>query len=129
MTSPAAASLESAGGEHRMGGELAGAGLTSGRPASGELAEPFSDDELAELAMAADPDAPLDAEAVPLSVFLGRVAPMVSGLPMLPPWYMPPASTARASRWRTVIVLAIVVALIAIDAWGLCSTYGSVVPA
>jgi len=51
------------------------------------------------------------------------------GLPGLPQWYMPPASGARASRWRTVLVLAIVVALIAIDAWGLCSTYGSVVPA
>ena len=97
--------------------------------ADDELLVPFSDAELTELALAADPDAPIDVDAVPLSVFLGRVAPMVGALPMLPQWYMPPASTARASTWRTVIVLAIVVALIAIDAWGLCSTYGSVVPA
>jgi len=94
-----------------------------------ELSVPLSDEELSELALAADPDGPIGADAVPVSVFLGRVAPIVAELGALPQWYMPPASGAHASRWRTVLVLAIVVALIAIDAWGLCSTYGSVVPA
>jgi hypothetical protein len=98
-------------------------------PAIGAGEAPFTDEELTSLALAADPDGPLDPDAVSLVAWLGRVAPMLPGLPGLPQWYMPPASGARASRWRTVLVLAIVVALIAIDAWGLCSTYGSVVPA
>ena len=47
----------------------------------------------------------------------------------LPRRDMPPAVTARTTRWRTALVIAIVVALVMIDAWGLCSTYGAVVPA
>jgi hypothetical protein len=80
----------------------------------------FSEEELTELALAADPDLTLDADAVPLALYLGQL-PL-----MLPQWYMPPALVSRGTRWRTAIVLAIVVALVMIDAWGLCSTYGSV---
>jgi hypothetical protein len=82
----------------------------------------FTEDELAELALAADPHMPLDEDAVPLPLYFGQ-------LPTLPPWYMPPAMLCRTTRWRTALVIAIVVALVMIDAWGLCSTYGSVVPA
>lgn len=118
-------------GAREFGGDacLDGAAVPVSDDELAEALAPFSDDELAELALAADPDGPIDADAVPVSVFLGRVAPIVAGLGALPQWYMPPASGAHASRWRTVLVLAIVVALIAIDAWGLCSTYGAVVPA
>jgi hypothetical protein len=86
-------------------------------------AESFSEEELAQLALAADPDAPIEAGAVPWSLYLGQMSTM------LPQWYMPPAVSARRTRWRTALVLAIVLALVMIDAWGLCSTYGSVVPA
>ncbi len=84
------------------------------------LAEPeITDEELTALALAADPDAPLDPDAVPIGRYLG-VEP---GL--LPSWYMA-AATARAgaNRWRTVIVLAVVAAFLTIEALGLCSAYG-----
>jgi hypothetical protein len=73
--------------------------------------------------LSADPEMPLDADAVPLALYIGQL-PM-----MLPQWYMPPAVIGHTTRWRTALVIAIVVALVMIDAWGLCSTYGSVVPA
>jgi hypothetical protein len=85
--------------------------------------EAFTDDELAELALAADPEMPLDDDAVPLPVYLGQL-PL-----MLPQWYMPPAIVGAGTRWRTALVIAIVLALVMIDAWGLCSTYGNVVVA
>lgn len=83
----------------------------------------FTDEELSELALSADPDRPLDADAVPLSLYLGQLTTL------LPQWYMPPAVLNRTTRWRTAVVIAIVLALVMIDAWGLCSTYGTVVPA
>lgn len=80
----------------------------------------FSEEELAELALAADPDGPIDEDALPMSIYLGR-------LPLaLPPWYMPPAIASSSKRWRTALVIALVVAFVMIDAFGLCSTYGSV---
>lgn len=85
--------------------------------------ETFSDEELTWLALTADPDTPLDAGAVPWSLYVGQMATV------LPQWYMPPATVGHTTRWRTVLVLAIVLALVMIDAWGLCSTYGNVVPA
>ncbi|HEV8064664.1 MAG TPA: hypothetical protein VGP46_07520 [Acidimicrobiales bacterium] len=84
---------------------------------------PFTDDELGELAMAADPDAPLPGDAVAMPQFAGVVAGA------LPGWYMPPAMARVGARWRIALVIAIVVALVAIDAWGMCSTYGWVTPA
>ena len=83
----------------------------------------FSEEELARLALAADPDTPVGADAVPWSLHLGQMSTM------LPQWYMPPAVSVRRTRWRTALVLAIVLALVMIDAWGLCSTYGAVVTA
>jgi hypothetical protein len=88
-------------------------------PGAVDSSEPFSDDELAELALATDPEMPLDADAVPLPLYLGQL-PL-----MLPQWYMPPALLGRTTRWRTACVIAIVIALVMIEAWGLCSTYGS----
>jgi hypothetical protein len=91
---------------------------------AGELG--FTEAELAELAMAADPDAPMGDDAVPLSVYLGQE----SGL--LPQWYMPSPmvrSGASRKRWRLPVVLVIVAAFVVIEAFGLCSTFGQVVPA
>ncbi len=90
-------------------------------PADPELDDPITDEELTALALAADPDQPLDAEAVPLGVYLAQVPAI------LPGWYMPPAMASCGSRWRAPVILAIVIAFLMIEAWGLCSTYGQVV--
>jgi len=82
--------------------------------------EPFSDDELADLALAAPVDRPLDEDAVPLSVVPLR-APRAT-----PRLYMPPALAGRrplappggpGGDRRFLII----------DAFGLCSTYGQLV--
>ena len=88
--------------------------------------DPLSDEELAVFALAADPDVPLDDEAVCLWQLTG---PGVDGL--LPEWYMPsPAPGLRRLRgWRRWVIVLIIIAFLAIDAYGLCSTYGRVVPA
>ena len=79
----------------------------------------ITDEELTTLALAADPDRPLDPDAVPIAEYLAQ------GPGLLPTWYMA-AVTARAgaNRWRTVIILAVVAAFLTIEAFGLCSTYG-----
>jgi hypothetical protein len=83
----------------------------------------FTDAELTELALAADPNAPLDVDAVPLGEYLDQ-AP---GL--LPPWYMPAPMARRSPSWRLPVVLVIVAAFLIIEAFGLCSTFGQLVPA
>jgi len=83
----------------------------------------FTEAELTELALAADADAPIDAGAVPLADYLGQV----DGL--LPSWYMPTPMTRTGKSWRIPVVVAIVVAFVVIEALGLCSTFGQLVPA
>jgi hypothetical protein len=91
---------------------------------SGEApGRPFTDDELTALAMTSDPDVPLDEDAVPLSVYLGQLP----GL--LPAWYMPSPMVRSRPRWRLPVVLVIVGAFLVIEAFGLCSTFGQIVPA
>ena len=87
------------------------------------MIDDFSDDELAELALAADPDAELDEDAVSLWDVTGSVA----NTP-LPAWYMPAAvgGATRVYGWRKPAVLAIIVSFLLIDAFGLCNTYGVV---
>jgi len=80
--------------------------------------EPFTDDELAALAMAADPTLPLAPDAVPYDRVLGTVPSL------LPEWYMARATAVHTSRWRRPVVLGVVAAFLLIDAAGLCSTYG-----
>jgi len=82
-----------------------------------------SEEELTALALAADPDAPLDDDAVPLAQYLGDHA----GL--LPAWYMPTPMARTGRPWRIPVVLAIVAAFVIIEAFGLCSTFGQLVPA
>ncbi|MHB8594623.1 MAG: hypothetical protein ACYDB3_09905, partial [Acidimicrobiales bacterium] len=76
------------------------------------------DDELTALALAADPGAPLDPDAVPIGVYL-------SELPcLLPSWYMAPVMARHSGRWRAAVILSVVAAFLIIEALGLCSTYG-----
>ena len=80
--------------------------------------------ELTRLALAADPDAPLPEDAVPY-----EPAGTTRGGELLPSWYMPmPAGRPRRrfSRRTRLIVLLLILAFLAIDAYGLCSTYGSI---
>jgi hypothetical protein len=87
----------------------------------------FTDDELTELALAADPDAALADDAVPLHELLAAGASS-GGDDLLPGWYMPvPMGGGRVlSGWRRRIVLLIVLSFVLINAYGLCSTYGHV---
>ena len=78
----------------------------------------ISDEELTELALAADPQAPLPEDAVPIGVHLSQFAAP------LPLWYMPPVVRTGGRRWKAPVVLAVVVAFVLIDAMGLCNTYG-----
>ena len=94
--------------------------LTSDGP--GHPDDGFTDAELTALALAADPDEPLDPEAIPLSEYLGQEP----GL--LPQWYMPMAmARCGANRWRAPVVLGIVLAFVVLEALGLCSAFGQVV--
>ncbi len=100
-------------------------GTATGDPTGGPsavLEPPWTEDELAELALAADPDAPLDDDAVPVALYLGEDP----GL--LPDWYMPTPMLRRAGPWRVPVVVAIVAAFVIIEALGLCSTFGPLVP-
>jgi hypothetical protein len=83
------------------------------------LEDPLTDAELTELAMAADPDAVLDDDAVPVHIHLAQFAGAA-----LPSWYMAPAMAGPGRRWRTPVVLAIVAAFLLIEALGLCNTFG-----
>ncbi|MGI8983958.1 MAG: hypothetical protein ACR2HM_05430 [Acidimicrobiales bacterium] len=89
--------------------------------------EVFTDEELAELALAADPSAGVADDAVPLSEYLGREGGAGEG-ELLPGWYMPaPAGAGRLLQgWRRRVVLLIVASFLLINAYGLCSTYGYV---
>jgi hypothetical protein len=89
------------------------------RPATHDL----TDDQLAELALAADPDAPVEDGARPLTEFLGAGADH-----LLPEWYMPsPGGLSPLTGWRRWSALAVIAAFLLITAHGLCNTYGDMV--
>jgi hypothetical protein len=79
----------------------------------------LTDDELAELALAADPRERLEPDAVPLAGTDHTFA-------LLPSWYMPtPIATGRSrSRWCTAVAILLVCAFVTITALGFCITYG-----
>lgn len=79
--------------------------------------EPITDDELAELAMAADPDAPIPDDAVPF----GSHEPTDGGL--LPAWYMP-APSGRPGRGRRAVFAGLACSLLAANVAGFCVTNG-----
>ena len=89
-----------------------------------EVPEPLTDDELAALALAADGTDVVSAEAVSVWEFLGTEANSP-----LPSWYMPaPMGAPRLSGWYGRVVrcsvFSIIASLVAINAYGLCNTYG-----
>jgi len=81
-----------------------------------------TDEELTALALAADPDAPLDDDAVSIWELDPERAD-----PLLPEWYMPPASGGARPGWRRRVALFLIASFLLINAAGLCSTYGHVV--
>jgi hypothetical protein len=83
----------------------------------------ISDEELAAEALAAEPDV-LPDDAVPWSDVID--ADPDPGL--LPSWYMPAPMVGGPvlDGWRRRIALIVIVAFLAINAAGLCSTYGLV---
>jgi hypothetical protein len=83
-----------------------------------EGAPTITDAELTALALAADPDQPLDPDAVPLNDYLS------SSVGLLPEWYMAPVVTRHISRGPQLVVLVVIGAFLVIEAFGLCSTYG-----
>jgi hypothetical protein len=83
----------------------------------------FTDEELTALALAADPEQPLDADAIALDLYPQQT------FNLLPMWYMPPAMARGSRGWRTPVVLAIVAAFLVVDVFGLCITFGQLVAA
>jgi hypothetical protein len=82
-----------------------------------------TDDELTALALSADPDAPLPPDAVNLWELGAHDAPL------LPDWYMPAPMSGhrRLGKWQRRLAWLVVATFVLIDAYGLCSTYGSIV--
>jgi hypothetical protein len=76
----------------------------------------ISDEELTALALAADPDAAVDADAVPFGAD-------DHGIGLLPGWYMA-TPRRRAGRSRRVVLAVCIGALLVVNAAGLCVTYG-----
>ena len=77
-------------------------------------------DELTAQALAADPDEPIDADAVPFGTELSV------GAELLPEWYMPVPQLSAAERTpaRMFTVGLIIFALVLLNGVGLCVTYG-----
>ena len=87
--------------------------------------EAVSDVELSALALSADPDTVVADDARSLWDLFGQDP----GL--LPDWYMPTVASGGRShpRWRRRVAFVIICAFLAVDAYGLCSTYGYLVVA
>ena len=85
----------------------------------------LSDEELAELALAADPDARVPADAIPLEELLESDERPAGGDP-LPRWYMPPlaAGGPLLQGWRRKTVFLIIATFILLAVYGLCVAYG-----
>jgi hypothetical protein len=83
----------------------------------------LTDEELAAEALAADPAAALDADAISF----WDVADTGHSQP-LPAWYMPApiGGGAPLRGWRRRVVYAVIVSFLTITAYGLCNTYGQI---
>ncbi len=97
-----------------------GRSSTAWVPREPDLPEDLTDDELTALALAADPDQPLGADAVPVDTYLARK------VAALPEWYMAPVMARCSGRFGRAVILAVVGAFLLIEAFGLCSTYGQI---
>ncbi len=93
--------------------------------------EVFTDDELTALALAADPDAEVEDDALSTWDVLG-LRGANGGQGSLPEWYMPSVlAGARPHRhaWHRWVALALIVSFLVIEALGLYITYGQLVAA
>jgi len=92
-----------------------------------EVTDELSDDELAAIALGADPDVGVADDATSLWDLMGPVGPGV-----LPEWYMPSPMGGRACsrshpRWHRRVALLVILSFLVIEACGLCITYGQLV--
>jgi hypothetical protein len=90
-----------------------------------------TDDELTDLALAADPDGELSGDAVNLWDLLASEHDEIA-TPRLPEWYMPaPRAGARPprKRWHRWVAAAVIASFVLINVLGLCITYGQLVAA
>jgi hypothetical protein len=78
----------------------------------------FSDEELAEMALAADPDIVVGDDAVPFRT------DDAASVGLLPEWYMAPPQKFRRTPVRMFAAVSFIVALIVLNGAGLCVTYG-----
>lgn len=81
----------------------------------------MDDEELAALALAGDPDAPIPVDAVPWT----------SGAeidPGMADWYMAPTGrgVGAVAGWRRRVAVGVIAAIGLVNAAGLCVTYGPV---
>jgi hypothetical protein len=81
-------------------------------------AAPVSDEELTALALAADPNAPLAADAV---AWRGS---QDSPSWLLPEWYMAPPMASGRRRGTLAVIAVVFAGILVIDAFGLCITSG-----
>jgi hypothetical protein len=109
-------------GDEVVGKEVGGDAREAGDEVVGGVEE-VSDEELAALAMAADPGVEPDENAVPL-----RDSSDHDAVHLLPSWYMPvpTAGLGQFTGWRRRVVITVIAAFVLINAYGLCSTYGIV---
>jgi hypothetical protein len=82
--------------------------------------EPFTDAELAEIALAASPSDPFADDAMPFGQDLSV------GADLLPDWYMPVPQISASDRSprRVFTVGLIIFAMVVVNGAGLCVTYG-----
>ena len=78
----------------------------------------LTDEELTSLALAADPNAPLNSNAIPWN---GSAVGLPTGLPE---WYMPRAIAIGRGRGTKTVVWSIIAGFVVINAFGLCITSG-----
>jgi len=79
----------------------------------------WSDDELADLALAAAPEPVVPDDAVP-------IRSLDAPCDLLPEWYMPAVAAHAEPGWRRRLALLVVGAILLINAAGLCVSYGPV---
>ncbi len=84
----------------------------------------LSDEELAELALAADPDTGLADDAIPLDELLDSET-RSPGRDLLPHWYMPApmGGSGLLQGWRRKTAFLIIASFIVITVYGLCTAY------
>ena len=85
---------------------------------SGAPTVAITDEELAELALNADPLAPIDSSAEPWDINAGFARNL------LPDWYMPRPIASGRGRGTRVVILAVVGGMFLIAGFGLCITSG-----